>query len=324
MRTTLTCLLSLALVACGDDTVIDPTSSNNTSTDPGTTADPPSTGPVTTDTPEPITSGDDASESATDTLPGTTTPPTTETPDTSTTSPDETTSTTDAPSDTTSSDDTTTTDDSTTGAPLGCGFVGTELEAFLVHDGKPPPLGCGTFEFVGQNIANDVGPVYKLDGCPCGSDCFAPDPWTFTLSVPNEALPAQMPVCPRIVVERQMSKKGCELIGVTILETANQDFPFPWYVAGSLLGPPEAAAGLTVTTSSVEVCECDGCCSPPERYDLEFGFQGDSLALAEDSHGWFGDPNGTHIDLYNYQSHLSGICDDSPAIDWVFSLQIDE
>ena len=325
----LLCALTLALSACGDDT--SGTGGGSTSGSPtgDPTGDPSTSAPSSTsgDT-NPTTSGDDnsASEAHTDT----TAAPQTTTSASATAEPDTTGGTTTAADDTTTSPDDTTTspDDTTGGVMLGCDFIGPELDAILVHDGNPPPP-CGTFVFDGgQNINMDAGPVYHLDGCPCNSDCFAPDPWTFTLVVPDEALPAIMPVCPRIVVERQMSKQGCELVGVSIYEAENDDWPHPYYVAGSLLGPPAAAAAdLGVEQHSVEMCDCDGCCNPPERYDLEFTVKGDifddpTLTLAENSDGKIADDLlDAHYAVYNYQSHYSGICDDSPAIDWVVSLQ---
>ena len=325
MRTTIfkNCIaLTLALAACGDDSTGTGTNSASATDSTGTTADPtgdPGTTSPTTG-PGPTTSGDDVSASATEATTSTsTTIGTSET--SSTTSPDETTTTT-ATGTTTTGDESTTGDTSgDTGTMIGCGFDGPQLDAALVHIDNPPPP-CGTFEFSGQNVAMDTGPVYNLDGCPCDSDCFAPDPWTFTLDVPAKALPAVMPICPHIIVERQMSKQGCELIGVTIYELQNNDWPLPYYVAGSLLGPPQAAADdLKVTQDSVEMCACDGCCNPPERYDLEFEIEGEALSLAEGEMGVLGDPNDLHYDVTNYQSHYSGICDDSPAIDWVVNLQ---
>lgn len=321
MRTTLTCslclALSLALAACGDDTGgTGDTTTTGPSSDPASTGDT-SGGPSTSSTSgdDPTTGGDDNSASGTTTAPDTTTTAST----TTTTADDTTSGSTSTPETTTS--DTTTADDTTGGTMIGCGLEGPEVEATLVHDGFPPPP-CGTFEFVGQNQVMDMGPVFHLDACPCDSDCFAPDPWTFTLDVPAEALPAVMPICPRIVVERQMGKQGCELVGVTILETQNQDWPFPYYVAGSLLGPPAAATpDLTVEQTVAESCECDFCCNSPERYDLEFAIEGDMLSLEEASSGQLGDPTDMHYDVFNFQSHYSGICDDSPAIDWVVSLQ---
>lgn len=319
MRTTLTCttiLICLALAACGDDT-----GGTGNATTTGPTSDPATTGDTTagpstssTSSDDPTTGGDDNSAS------GTTTASTTST--ASTTTADDTTSTTTTPPGTTTTgDDTTSGDDTTGGTMVGCGLEGPEVEATLVHVGDPPPP-CGTLEFIGSNYEMNTGPVYNLDGCPCNSDCFAPDPWTFTLDVPDGAfLPAVMPICPRIVVERQMSKKGCELVGVTIFETDFTTFPNPYYVAGSLLGPPAAAAAdLSVEQTVVETCDCDFCCNSPERYDLEFELGGEMLSLAEDSFGVLGDPNIPHYAVSNFQSHYSGTCDDSPAIDWVVNM----
>lgn len=315
----LTLTFALALAACGDDTT-------NTATAPGTTTGDTTATPVTTgDVPgtttgDPTTSGGSQSGTTTD-LPMTTTASS----DTIvTTSTDGTT--TDASTSTSSSTgDTSTTDDTTTGVMLGCDFDGPELDATLVHNivPPPPPPPCGTIEFIGQNQAMSPGPVYALDGCPCNSDCFAPDPWTFTLDVPQGNLPHMMPICPRIVVERTMSKQGCELVGVTIFETENQDIPVPWYIAGSLLGPPAAAAAdLEIEQLTVETCaDCPGCCNDGERYDLRFTAFNSEITLAEGEVGVF-DAQGPdiHHDVTNFQSHHTGICDASPAIDWIVNL----
>jgi hypothetical protein len=326
----LTCLTlalsAVTLAACGDDGA----TTNNTGTTGDTTAAPVTTGDVpgtSTGAPDPTTGG--GTQSGTTTDPPMTTTGSSDTLVTSSTDPittteDATTSSTTTTTDATSTSDTGTTDDTTTGVMLGCDLDGPELDAILVHDGKPPPP-CGTLEFTGQNVVMSPGPVYALDGCPCNSDCFAPDPWTFTLMVPPDNLPQQMPVCPRIVVERTMSKQGCELVGVTIYELDNDDIPVPWYIAGSLLGPPAAAPDLELEQTTVETCaDCPGCCNDGERYDLEFTFFGDMLTLAEGEEGVLDHPDPAfHHNVTNYQSHSTGICDASPAIDWIVSLELD-
>jgi hypothetical protein len=327
----LTCLaLLLALPACGDDTA---GTATTTGSDTGTSqAEAGSSGaPVTsTDSPTTDVSGTgtatgettDRPTAVTSTGGDVTTAPATATGDTSDAS-----DTTDASGTTTTGTDTGTTDDSTTGGVMGCGFDGPRLDATLVHDNDQPPPPCGTVEFTGQNMAMSPGPIYALDGCPCGNDCFAPDPWTFSLDVPAGALPLQMPVCPRIVMERTMSKAGCELVGVAIWELdPASDIDVPWYVAGSLLGPIAAVQDdLDVAQIGAEECaECDGCCNDGARYDLEFSALGDSLVLPENGAGTLDKPGDDfHYNVTNYQSHLTGLCDDSPQVDWIVSLELE-
>jgi len=192
---------------------------------------------------------------------------------------------------------------------------GPEVEAQLVHVGVDP--GCGVVEFLGTNTGDSAGPVYDLDGCPCGANCLKPDPWTLTLDLPKEWLPGKLPACPRIVVERQKSKQGCELVGVTIWDTQDADPPPARFHAGSLLGPIAAAQGELKTAEIVaEECDCDFCCGVPTRLDLEFSALGDSLTLAEGGQGTLAN-NEYGYDVKVFQSHLSGLCDDSPRIDWV-------
>lgn len=336
----LTCLsLILALSACGGDTG---TTATTATTDTGTTQDTaePSTGGPGTTAVDPTTGGNSGTATATGettaepTTAGpstdTTAPPSTDTTDpsgtTDATTTDASTGTTDASTTAVDSTDTSTTDDSTTGGVMGCAFEGTQLDATLVHNNNQPPPPCGLIEFKGQNSGMNPGPVYNLDGCECNFDCFAPDPWTFTLDVPPDALPLQMPVCPRIVMERTMSKNGCELVGLAIWETENNAIPVPWYIAGSLLGPIAAVQNdLTLEQQNVEVCnDCPGCCNDGERYDLKFSALGDTVTLPENSVGTLDKPGDDfHYNVTNYQSHLTGICDHSPQVDWIVSLELD-
>ena len=116
------------------------------------------------------------------------------------------------------------------------------------------------------------------------------------------------------------------MVGVAIWETENADIPVPWYVAGSLLGPIDAVKNaLMVETIDAENCgACPGCCNDSERWDLKFSALGDTLVLPEDGNGTLDKAGDTfHYNVTNYQSHLSGICDDSPAIDWIVSLEQD-
>ncbi len=209
-----------------------------------------------------------------------------------------------------------TTGETTTGGVMGCGFAGPEVDATLVHLDNPPPP-CGTLTFEGRLDGPDGGPTYQLDACPCGANCLVADPWSFTIDVP-EMLPEWMPMCPRIVVQRQLSKMGCELVGAAIFDTQAPDQPF--WVAGSLLGPLDAVkAKIEVAQKVVEECDCDGCCNVPQRLDLVFTALNETQTIPEDSMGAVGSFDAFYS-VRNFQSHLTGLCDASPSIDYVMQL----
>jgi hypothetical protein len=193
---------------------------------------------------------------------------------------------------------------------------GPEIDATLVHLGEDP--GCGAIAFAGTNTGDNAGPVYALDGCPCGANCLKPDPWTFTIDVPQDWLPGKLPPCPRIVVERQKSKKGCELVGVAIWDSQEPADRPALYHAGSLLGPIAAAKGELKTEEIVaEECDCDNCCGTPTRLDLKFSIANKSATLAEGEELMLGgEGDADSYQIKSFQSHLSGICDDSPHVDW--------
>lgn len=321
MRTLILALIPTLLVACGDDNVALTSDTGDASTvGPGSTeptSDPtmPSTDPTTPTTSPGTTVGSSVgSDTATVTSATVTTDPTV-----STVTSDATISTSDTTSDTGTTTDTSTTGTSTgtTGGGLGCGMDGPEIDANLVHLGVDP--GCGPVEFIGTNMSDSSGPVYALDGCPCGANCLKPDPWTLTLDMPIDWLPGKLPVCPRIVVERQKSKQGCELVGFAVWDSQEPKDALAHFHAGSMLGPIAAAKPeLQVEQLEAETCDCDNCCNIPTRLDLKFSIAQKTATLAEGEEmslgGGEGDPVGYAIK--NFQSHLSGICDDSPHIDW--------
>ena len=314
MRTLILALIPGLLLACNNDITAsagtdgstggestgtsDPTSPSSDPTSPTTSASDPTnpTGQTTT------SAGTFTSE------PGTSEPPPSSEPGTDTT---------DVGTDTTAgttADTTADTTGTTTGAGL-CGGDGIVVDATLVHVGEDP--GCGALEFIGSNYDLAPGPIYALDGCPCGANCIKPDPWTLTLDVPKEWLPGQVPACPRIVVERQLSKAGCELVGVAIWDTQEPEGSPALYHAGSLLGPIAAAADQIAIESVVaEECDCDDCCSVPTRWDLAFTGLKAAVTVAEGQTGLLGDKD-LGFEIINFESHISGICDESPAIDWV-------
>lgn len=274
----------LLAAACGDDTTT--TSFGGTSTgEPGTTG--PGTG-------EPTTAGP-TTEPTTDatTQPGT---------DTATTGPD-----------TTGPGTASTTEPGTTGGTTGgaglCGEEGESIHAELLHVGDAPP--CGPLEFTGQLVSDPKGPVWMLDGCPCGADCLQPDPWSFTLTSPAEWLPV-LPACPVIVVERVMGFAVCEFASVSIWDAQKPDEP-AFYHAGAGLSPTQAAAEeLELARSTVETCDCDFCCAAPELWDLEFTHLGAKATASEGATVPIGG-----FTAVNFESHLSGLCDAPLDVSWV-------
>ena len=326
MRTLILALLPTLLVACGDDGVALTSDTGDASTvGPGSTeptSDPtmPSTDPTMPTTSPGTTVGSSVGSDTATVTSATITDPTVSTVTSdatiSTISTSDTTSDTGTTSDTSTTTDTSTTGTGTTGGVMGCGMDGPQIDANLVHLGVDP--GCGPIEFIGTNMSDSSGPVYALDGCPCGANCLKPDPWTLTLDMPLDWLPGKLPACPRIVVERQKSKQGCELVGFAVWDSQAPNALADFH-AGSLLGPIAAAkAELKVEQLVAEECDCDNCCSTPTRLDLKFSIAQKSGTLAEGEElslgGGEGDVNGYAVK--NFQSHLSGICDDSPHIDW--------
>jgi hypothetical protein len=88
--------------------------------------------------------------------------------------------------------------------------------------------------------------------------------------------------CPRIVVERQKSKKGCELVGVAIWDSQEPEGDRPaLYHAGSLLGPIAGGQGRARRLEEIvaEECDCDNCCGTPTRLDLKFSIANKTATL---------------------------------------------
>jgi len=212
---------------------------------------------------------------------------------------------------------------SSSGGVVGCEWEGPEVEVTLVHEGAPPPP-CGTLEFVGRLTGPAEGPTYELDGCPCGQACDEPDPWSLVVTVPEPALLPAVPMCLRVVVQRSMSKKGCELVGAAIFTDPDAS-GLPTWVGASLLGPIDAISSeIKVAALVEETCPCDGCCGTSERYALVVSALGDSATIPEAAAGVVssGGPEAVSYTIHNLQSHRSGLCDASPAIDYVMQLEL--
>jgi hypothetical protein len=291
-------LLLALLTACGDDTTTT-SFGGSSSTDPGTTGqstvdpttDGPTTDPGTTNNPTTAGTGTSTTTTGTtDTTDTTGVPGTSNT--TETTGPD------------TTGPDTT----GTTGGSGVCGVEGEHITAELVHVAEPAP--CGSLEFTGQLVSDPKGPAWMLDGCPCGANCLKPDPWTLTMTAPGEWLPV-LPACPRIVVDRQQGKGGCEFVAISVWDGQNPDLP-ALYHAGRGFQPTVAAAKeLTLAANSVEQCDCDFCCDAPELWDIDVDHLGAKATVAEGATVPLGKFN-----FRNFESHTTGLCDAPLDVHW--------
>jgi hypothetical protein len=296
-----TALLALALAACGDDTATTSasgstgdtsgastsTSGGPTSGDPTATTGGPGTGSATGGATETSTTG--VSTDAT-TSPGTTTEP----------------GTTGEPGTTTSS-----TGDSssgTTGGVQQCGVDGEQISAELAH--VADPIQCAPLTFTGQRVSDTKGPTWMLDGCPCGANCLKPDPWTFTIQGPADWLP-ELPICPKIVVERQMGFGLCEFVAVSIWDDQQPNAPAFFHAGHGFSVVAEAQKELKVMEVPVQTCECDFCCGPSELWDLAFDHLGNQVTLAE--------ADSAVLDKFtaiNFESHSTGLCDAPLSVHW--------
>ncbi|MCB9567268.1 MAG: hypothetical protein H6710_08680 [Myxococcales bacterium] len=197
--------------------------------------------------------------------------------------------------------------DTTSGGGMACAFEPTEsFDASLVDLDKG--MGCGILTFDGT-VGVNMGGVWELDNCPCGNQCFVPDPWELTIDAPADLLP-KLDVCAKIVLE---SKPGpvpntCELVSITIWDTMKGGAPV--YAGGG--APGYAVDNLAVAGTKIDTCVCEGCCDDGEIHELTFTVDGQESALAEASEGVLGG-----YGIHNLASHISGICDVPAAFSWV-------
>ncbi|MCY1069399.1 hypothetical protein OV090_31955 [Nannocystis sp. RBIL2] len=299
-------MFAVVAVACADDTTA-MTSGSEASTTASTAGPDTTTGPTTTDAqtttaPEPTGASTITTvTTASTTEPATTTDPVTTTDPTTATTTDPTTPSTTEPA------TVSTTDPETTGGGV-CGVEGDTVSAELAQMGKP--VACGPLEFTGTRISPQKGPVWQLDGCACGDNCLIPDPWTLSVSAPAAWLPL-MPACPRIVVDRVEGFGGCQFAAISVWDLQAPGEPAVYH-AGHGLSPTQAgAAELTVTPQSVETCDCMGCCQPAELWDLQFTLGGADVTLTEGESAPLGQRN-----AINFESHHIGLCDAPLDVHW--------
>lgn len=302
------CVLLALAAACGDDTASSSASASGTESTgaSGTTGGGATTGDATATTSGPATTS--ASGTTTDgTSDGTTAAA-------SSTDPTGATSTTSTTGDTTGEPGTSgsTGEPGSTGGSTGgaeqCGVDGEDIDAVLVHGDGPAP--CGPLEFTGQLVSDPKGPAWVLDGCPCGANCLKPDPWSFTMTAPLDWLPV-LPVCPRIVVERQMGFGVCEFVGVSIWDNQAQNAPAFYHAGHGFQVVAAAQKELKVAESEVKTCDCDFCCSSPILWDIAFDHLGNQATVAEGQTAAL-----EKFTAINFEAHSSGICDDTLAVHW--------
>lgn len=73
-----------------------------------------------------------------------------------------------------------------------------------------------------------------------------------------------------------------------------------------------------------ETCSCEGCCRASKRYSRIVSALGESVTIPEAAAGVVssGGPEAVSYTIHNLQSHRSGLCDASPAIDYVMQLEL--
>lgn len=198
----------------------------------------------------------------------------------------------------------------TTGGAACEPIAGESVHAELKDLDKP--VVCGTLTFDGV-VNGQGGNTWELDNCPCGFDCFAPDLWSLTVEAPV-GLEPKLPGCAKIVVETYegLVPNVCIFGSMTIWDTTSPGLPI-LYAAGNTF--EYAVDDLSVTSEVVASCPCDGCCGPQEIRDLVFGAGGASLTLAEGEAGMVGQK--PVYEAHDLQSHVLGICDAPPSVDWV-------
>lgn len=201
-----------------------------------------------------------------------------------------------------------------------CEFAdGEYFNVDLINVDEPNPT-CQTLEFFGR-VEEVEGNTWKLDNCPCGSECLLPDPWELTVEGPANYMP-EVPDCVRIIYETtQGFDMSCHFSGVAMWPTEVEDRPLVYLAGGSVVNE---VGEVTLDTPLEATCPCEGCCGDDQLYSLSFAANGGELALQETESGELpGHQNGFVFDAINFRSHASGLCDtDEPVFLWVLKLVI--
>ncbi len=228
---------------------------------------------------------------------------------------------TDSDSDTTEPTESITETDSDSDTDTGgmCGVGGDDLHIELRDlDGNLP--GCPDLEFNGALVEGGDG-VWQLDNCPCGNECFSPDPWELVVDAPDIYLP-EIPQCVRIVyTQAQGFDEQCHFTGIAIWPTDQLNGPLVYLAGGEVVPGVE---DITVEAQLEETCTCEGCCGDDELHSLQFTAYEGSLHLQETEEGELpGSQVGFVYQTKNFKSHVSGLCDaGGDAFLWVLKLVI--
>lgn len=192
------------------------------------------------------------------------------------------------------------------------------ISATLVH-WSGPEQDCETIVLNNQLVMN-VGPgVFDVDACGCNNPCESPDPWLLTIVAPMAALPAELPMCHRLVFEQAWNadKTVCEFVALSVWDL-DSEAPFGVYHAATRASPTAEAVevGWSVESGVNEVCGCDECCRTPELRDLSFAFNDVGLVQLAEGDDSAADVVGLPYRVHNLQSHDAGICDEAEEVDW--------
>ncbi len=226
------------------------------------------------------------------------------------------------PTETTDSETDTTdaTSDSGTDTDDLCMYAGSDQLDVELRDLEDPPQGCPKLEFNGRLTEAGDG-VWKLDNCPCGSECLLPDPWELTVDAPDIYMP-EVPECLRIVYQQSQGfDLECHFNGIAIWPTEPEDAPMVWLAGGEV---PDDVVDVAMQSEVEATCACEGCCADDELHSLRFEAYGEELHLQETESGELPGPQlGFVYDTINFRSHVSGECDTTErAFQWVLKLVI--
>jgi hypothetical protein len=209
--------------------------------------------------------------------------------------------------------------DTTTGGGSLCDADRQGISATLVH-WSGPEMGCETIVLTNRLEMSPSPGVFDVDACGCNSPCESPDPWQLTIVAPMAALPADLPVCHRLVFEQAWNADmtACEFVALSVWDL-DSEAPFGVYHAATRVAPTAEAVeiGWAVVSSVNEACECEECCRTPEKLDLSFFFNDVGLAQLAEGHDLIADVVGLPYRVRNLQSHDAGICDEAEEVDWV-------
>jgi hypothetical protein len=135
---------------------------------------------------------------------------------------------------------------------------------------QQPPQSCNDFVFTGT-VSNVAAGVWSMDSCACGQFCLVPDPYTLTLTVPDQALLPTQITCPKIEVRRDPNT--CELLSIVFYDLSAENVPL-W------IGSREAAIPPNVGDLDIAPVNATACIDH-DQYALEFMSDTATLTLSQ-------------------------------------------